>query len=107
MLAEQGILLIKMIVKKHVNAGRLVLAVCDNSLINKRFENSGIVLDLTSKFYRGRKMTKSEFVTLVKKAYIINAVGVGVVGFLINLGVCDSGEVKTLTKIPYIQIIFG
>jgi len=34
-----------MIVKKHVNAGRLVLAACDNSLINKRFEDSGMVLD--------------------------------------------------------------
>ena len=107
MLVVQGILLIKMIVKKHVNGGRLVLAACDNSLINKRFEDSGMVLDLTSTFYKGEKMSETEFTALIKKAHILNVVGKETVGFLIGLGVGDEKKVKCVAGIPHLQIIFG
>ncbi len=107
MLVVQGILLIKMIVNKHVNAGRLVLAACDNSLINKRFEDSGVVLDLTSSFYKGEKMSETEFAALIKKAHILNLVGKETVGFLISLGVGDKKSVKNVAGIPHLQIIFG
>ena len=107
MLVVQGILLIKMIVKKHVNAGRLVLAACDNSLINKRFEDSGMVLDLASLFYKGEIMSETEFAALIKKAHTLNLVGKDAVGFLIGLGVGDEKKVKSVAGIPHLQIIFS
>lgn len=43
-----------MIVKMHkTQDNRIVLAVCDNDLLDKKFEEGKMQLDLTSYFYKG------------------------------------------------------
>jgi len=45
-----------MIVKSHSTGdGRKVIAICDDSLLGKKFEEGDKQLDLTSEFYQGQK----------------------------------------------------
>ncbi len=95
-----------MIVKKHNSSGRLVLGACDEALLNSKFEESGLVLDLTSAFYHGDTLTEDEFLDLVKKAYIVNAVGYKTVGCLMQANIIDSSETKEIKGVPYVQLVF-
>ena len=58
------------IAKKHLTQGkRRILAVCDEELFGKNLEEGKRHLDLCADFYRG------ETITLMKKAFSINAAG--------------------------------
>jgi hypothetical protein len=56
-----------MLVKKHYSNGRLVLAIADQELVNKKFVEKNRQLDLTTSFYKGEKIAKKEIVELVRK----------------------------------------
>jgi hypothetical protein len=94
-----------MIVKKHSSQGRLVIAVCDNSLVGKKFEEGDLILDLSSDFYKGEEMGEEELKELVKKANTINVVGEESVGFFIKEGIVSENEVKEISGIKY-SLIF-
>jgi len=95
-----------MIVKEHIHENKLVLACCDESIKGKKFENKNIVLDLSSHFYQGRKVSNEEFLDLVKKSYIVNAVGKDIIKLLIKNKIISMEEVKLVKGVPYIQLIF-
>jgi len=95
-----------MIVKKHIDNGRLILAVCDEDIVGKKYEEHELVLDLSAKFYAGEKMSKTELANLIKKAYIINAVGQNSIMFLINKNIITKEECKKINAIPYANVIF-
>jgi len=46
----------KMIVKIHKSRERKILAVCDNELFGKKFEEGKLRLDLSSEFYDGEEV---------------------------------------------------
>ncbi len=95
-----------MIIKKHNNNGRLILALCDASLLNKKIETDELILDLSSSFYKGEKTTEEELKDLFKKTYILNAVGEKCISFLINQKVVSEKNIKKINGIPYLQLIF-
>ncbi len=71
-----------MIVKKHVNEGKLILAICDSNILGKKFSENNIQLDLTSSFYKGEEINDEKLKELCKMAFSINAVGKKSVSFL-------------------------
>lgn len=95
-----------MILKKHFNEGRLILAICDNNLIDKTFEDSTGVLNLKSGFYNGEAVSNDKIVDLLNKAYIINAVGKDSIALLIKEKIIDDKQVKQIKNVQYIQIVF-
>jgi hypothetical protein len=43
-----------MILKEHKSHdGKCVIALCDDDILGKKFEENGLQLDLTSSFYKG------------------------------------------------------
>lgn len=93
-----------MILKKHsTTEGQLILAMCDEELLGKEFEENELILDLTSEFYKGKKLSEEEAEKLINDAYIINAVGEKVIEFLKKKEYVD--KVKEIQKIPYTQIV--
>ena len=95
-----------MYVKKHIDNGRLILGACDESLIGKKIEDSTMVLDLSSSFYKGERLSESAFLDLVRKSYIVNAVGVDCIECLIKAEFIGKNEAKKLLNVPYIQLVF-
>jgi hypothetical protein len=96
----------KLIVKKHVSAGRLILAACDDSLIGSVIEDSDAVIDLGRGFYQGEETAKEEFLSLIKKAYILNAVGPDTIKVLLEEGIISQDNIKKVNDVPHVQLVF-
>lgn len=96
-----------MIVKKHVSSGgKLVLAICDASLLGSVFEEKEKKLDLSSPFYNGEKMEKEEIKKLMKKSYILNVVGEKSLETVREVVQIASGNVLYVDKVPHAQVLF-
>jgi hypothetical protein len=96
-----------MIVKVHSTPdGRNILAVCDKSLIGKKFEEKKLQLDLTSEFYNGNENNEEEIKSLFKKSHIINLVGKKSVELGIKEGIISEKSVIYIKKIPIAHCLF-
>lgn len=96
-----------MIVKIHKFEMGVVVAVCDNVLIGRRFEEKGLVLDLSSDFYKGSERSEEEIISLLKNAYIVNLVGEKAVGAGIKARVVDKERVIRVKGVPHAQGFLG
>lgn len=92
-----------MIVKIHKREGRTIVAVCDSTLLGKKFEENNFQLDLGSDFYAGTEMDETEAGDLIRNADIVNLVGDESVELGIKEGVIDREHVKSINKIPHAQ----
>jgi hypothetical protein len=96
-----------MIVKAHRLPGnRLLLAVCDSKLVGQRFEDKGLVLDLTAEFYRGKETSKEELMSLAKRACMMNLVGKNSVDFAVSNRLVDKHRVIVVDEVPHAQVMF-
>ncbi len=109
MLAEQGTLSrlrYRMIVKVHkTQDGRKIVAICDDELIGKKFEEGKLQLDLNSSFYKGEEMGEEKVVELVKGSCIVNIVGKKSMDFALKLGIVDTKNIIKIENIPHAQAI--
>ncbi len=95
-----------MIVKVHkTEDGRKILAICDNNLIGKKFEEGKMQLDLSSGFYRGEEMSEKELEGLVKGSYIANIVGKKSVKLMVKWGIAKKKRVIKIRNVPHAQAI--
>lgn len=85
--------------------GRVVLAICDDEIIRKRFFEGDLQLDLTGEFYQGEEKTEEETKKLVKKADIINAVGEKSINFLKKLKLVDKDKILFVSGIPHAEVV--
>lgn len=93
------------LVKKHVANQKLVLAVCDASLIGKRFEEGDLQLDLTSDFYMGRVEGNEKIVKLMESANIINIVGQESVDLALKSNILSKSSVVKIKNVPHAQCV--
>ena len=97
-----------MIVRKHVSQdGRLILAVCDKSIIGKKFSEKNLQLDLSSDFYNGKEMDESDAAELMKKAFVINLVGEKSIALAQKLNFMDKENAVRIKGIPHAQVLFA
>jgi len=95
-----------MLVKKHkTNDGRIILAVCDSDLIDKKFVEGDLQLDLCSDFYKGEERTDQEICELFKQAYIVNLVGEKSIGLGLKEKIIDKAHIIKIKNIPHAQAV--
>lgn len=95
-----------MIIKAHkTQEGRTILAICDNNLIGKKFEEKNLQLDLTSNFYKGEKKSEKEIINYLKDCYTVNIVGEKSINLAIKLGIINKSKVIKIKNIPHAQAI--
>jgi hypothetical protein len=96
-----------MIVKKHIShEGKLILAICDEDILGKKFEEGEKQLDLTSKFYQGEKMSEQEILEILPDAHSANIVGRQSIDFAIKHRIVLAGNIFKVQKIPFAICIF-
>ena len=93
------------IVKGHMIGTRLVLAVCDEDVLGKVYEEKGAMLDMTSSFYKGHAKTKEELLAILKKVYTVNIVGKDSVAFFKGLLLVNKDDIRMIKGVPYTSII--
>jgi hypothetical protein len=95
-----------MIVKIHKTPdGKKLVAICDSSLLGKKFEEGKLQLDLSSEFYKGEEKGPEEVKKIIKDAYLVNIVGGESIAFFIKLGIIDKGCVMKVADIPHTQAV--
>lgn len=96
----------RMIVKAHKTEDRRrILAICDDELLCKKFEEGNKQLDLTSGFYKGEKKSEKETVEMIKGTYMVNIVGEESIKLALNLGIVDKKHIIKIKDIPHAQAI--
>jgi len=94
--------------KMHKTDKGDMIAMCDENLIGKVFNEGKAELDLKtySDFYKGDLMKKDQIIKAIGMAqlYSANIVGKESIDVLVEHGIIEKGSVKTIAKIPYVHI---
>jgi len=92
-----------MLVKIH-KSYRIVVAICDSNLIDKKFEQGNLQLDLTTEFFKGEKKTESQVLEIIEDAVredaSFNIVGEKSVACALKAGIIDKQRIKKIQGIP-------
>jgi hypothetical protein len=93
-----------MYVKIHESARGRIIAVCDEELIGKKFEEGDLILDVSERFYKGEIKKEEEVLDILKNEKNLNLVGEKTIKFAIDNNLINEEHVKTIDNIPYAQI---
>jgi len=94
-------------VKVH-SSSRKVVAICDENLLGKRFEQGIKQLQITESFYKGEKMSKEEVLNLIRaesSSATFNIVGKESVNLAIEAGIIEKNSASKVKNIPFILIV--
>jgi len=95
-----------MIVKVHQNQHRqTIVAVCDENLLGKNFEEGKRQLDLTCDFYNGTEQSESEIGDLLRNADGVHLVGGKSIQLGLQEGIIDEKSVVRIQEIPFAIIL--
>ena len=94
-----------MYIKVHIVQERKIVAVCDEELLDKKFEEKDHLLEISNRFYNGEKKSKEEIIPIIKEAHIVNLVGKKAVQLGIESKIIDKNNIKTVKNIPHAQAI--
>jgi hypothetical protein len=94
-----------MIAKKHNSESGMILAVVDDELLGKYFEEGRLQLDITSDFYRGRHVSEKELNELMSISYILNIVGRKSIDFAVKKKFIVKSKVLFISGIPHAQCV--
>jgi hypothetical protein len=98
----------RMIAKVHIGAGgRKIVAVCDDNLIGKRYEEKGLQLDLCSLFYKGVKKTEKEILDMLNGPCILNIVGKESIDLALKQKLIEKKHILIISEIPHAQAIIN
>ena len=95
-------------VKLH-KSSRTVVAICDDNLLSKTFQEGIKQLQITESFYKGEKMNKVEVISLMryefKSSSTFNIVGKESIKVAIESGIIEKNEFSKVKNIPFTLII--
>ena len=73
-----------MYLKIHSSGERKIIAVCDENLIGKTFEEKDLQLQVSKRFYKGEIVNENKILEEIKDADYVNIVGKNSVDFAIK-----------------------
>ena len=98
----------KLILVGQAEVERTTLAVCDEDLLGKVFEEGDAILDLKTyrSFYDGESVTEAEAIELIKAAKSMNIVGKkSIAAARKAIGVSEK-SVKKIGEVPHLQVYY-
>ncbi len=93
-----------MIAKMHIVNEKKLVAVCDDELLGKKFEENELQIDLTGNFYTGEKIEEDKLEEMLKNAYVADFVGEKSVKFGIKKKLISEGSIVKIKGIPHAQV---
>lgn len=82
----------------------VLLAICDEELLGKTLRDGKIVFNISADFYKGRKLSVDQAVSMIKNSTIINLVGNECVKKAIEIGYLHPDAVLKIEGISHAQI---
>ncbi len=93
-----------MYVKIHKTPEREVLAVCDEDLIGKVFEEDDLQLKVSERFYKGEKLSEEKTLELLKKFTDCNLVGEKTIALAIKNNIISKDNIIKIQGVPHATI---
>tara|TARA_Y100000310_G_scaffold159627_1_gene159269 strand:- start:30407 stop:30691 length:285 start_codon:yes stop_codon:yes gene_type:complete len=94
-----------MYVKIHRTKDQEIIAICDEDLLGKKFEEGRLMLDVKESFYKGEKKTDEETLEIMKKADILNIVGKKSINLAIKNKIISKDHIIKIKGIPHAQLV--
>ena len=92
-----------------INSCRDVVAICDEELLGKKFEQENLQLDVKESFYKGEKKSPEEVKKIMKAMKLeeatFNFVGEKTIKIAIETGLITQKNVNTIADIPFSMIL--
>jgi uncharacterized protein len=88
----------------YLKRNEKVVAICDEDLIGKKFEDEDRCIEVSERFYKGEKVSEEEAVKFLKAADNINLVGNKIVKLAVDLGIIKSNDVIEIQGVKHAQI---
>jgi len=92
-----------MYIKIHKSETAKIIAICDEDLIGKEFEEGNLYLKVSENFFKGEKKNKEEVKKILKDANSANFVGKKSVSIAVELGLVDEKNVIKIKGVPHAQ----
>ncbi|MFC1686826.1 DUF424 family protein [Nanoarchaeota archaeon] len=92
------------IVKIHQGPHGQILVVSDKEIIDKKFEEGKLQLDLTKDFYKGKEMTEEEVKEKVKEFYILHLTGEKTIQLFEKLELVENEKVLVIKGVPHAEV---
>ena len=93
-----------MYVKIHETENKDIVAVCDEDLIGKKFEEKELILDVSEEFYKGEKMDEKRTLEIMKKVDILNIVGEKSIDLASKNDIVSKMNIIKIKGIPHAQV---
>ncbi|RLE80861.1 MAG: DUF424 domain-containing protein [Thermoprotei archaeon] len=95
----------KCYVKVHRVQGEVVISICDENLLGKKFKHGAITIDFSSKFFGGELMDIDEALSLLEGATIASLFGENVIKKAVEKGLFPPGVAVRVAGIPHVQLV--
>jgi len=93
----------KFYVKVHSLRENKVVAICDEEILGKKFENEDCNIEIKDSFYKGELKGEKEVMHILKIAPNINLVGERTIGLAINLGIINEEDTIKIGNTKHAQ----
>ncbi len=91
--------------KVHRAKGEIILAICDENLLERKLKFGEVELIISKEFYGEKKIEEKEAVKMMKEATIINLFGEEIVKLAIKYGFISKENVMLIEGVPHAQAI--
>ncbi len=82
-----------MYIKIHGSGESRVIAICDESLIGKKISNKDMEIEVTERFYKGKKINNKNVKEIIKKGINVNLIGKKTVTCAIEEGIVSADNI--------------
>jgi len=94
-----------MYLKIHNKRDSHIIALCDEDLIGKKFEEKDLQLEVSESFYKGEILPEDKIIELLKNFNNINIVGKKSINLAIKNKIIEKGHIIKIKNIPHAQVI--
>jgi hypothetical protein len=94
-----------MYIKIHKDGSHKVLAICDENLIGKTFDDGKVYIEVSARFYKGEIKSDEEVVKLMKVADNVNMIGKKCMKLALDNGIIDKESIIIIKGVPYAQVL--
>ncbi|MBI2671142.1 DUF424 family protein [Candidatus Woesearchaeota archaeon] len=93
-----------MYTKIHKSGNKEILAVCDEDIIGRVFEEGDLQLKVSEYFFYGEKKSEKEVLKLIEEFENVNLVGKKTIKLALDNNIISKENVITIRGIPHVQI---
>jgi len=94
---------------KVIESYRNVVAICDEDLVGKRFEEEKFQLDVKENFFKDKKVSEEEVIKIIQNLSqedaTFNIVGKSSVSTAIKTGIISQEDIKEIQGVPFALVL--